>query len=68
MGEAEMRGLRIHDTDAAPKFITAYAKGKEGGLEGHFAAWSPFRTADVHVEQHRFRDPLPACRVDGYLW
>ncbi|CAN0331135.1 unnamed protein product [Pylaiella littoralis] len=60
MREAEKRNHRIHDTSAVHKFLSEYAKGKEGDVGGHFASWSPYKIAGLHIKQLSFKEiPRP---------
>lgn len=66
MREAEKRGQRIHDTTAVYKFLSSYAKQKEGGMGGHFATWSPYRIAGLHIRQLGFKEiPRPPVVLTG---
>ncbi|CAB1107057.1 unnamed protein product [Ectocarpus sp. CCAP 1310/34] len=63
--EAEKRGQRIHNTQAAADFLQVYAEAKEDG-GGHFSSWSPYRIKRFHIKLLGHREiPRPFVDLTG---
>ena len=67
MRDAEKKEhYRIHNTEAAHKFLSDYAESKAGQAGGHLGKWSPYKIASFKMELLGATEiPRPDIEVSG---